>query len=46
MPAFKHRRTAVEGNLNSKLAIYILVLCQRGALNNSIKELDILFPLH
>lgn len=46
MPTFKHRRAAGEGNLNSKLAIYILVLCQTGALNNSIKELGILFPLH
>lgn len=46
MPTFKHRRDAVEGNLNTKLAIYILVLCQTGALNNSIKELDILCPLH
>lgn len=46
MPTFKHRRAAVEDNLNSKSAIYILVLCQTGALNNSIKELDILFPLH
>lgn len=32
MPTFKHRRDAVEGNLNSKLAIYILVLCQTGSL--------------